>query len=84
MMDAKSREAAESAFNRYERREAEISRALQQEHARHEAALKNMYRLRLLRLQRDAENAASEVAIAGSFRDVSEEDCSVSDCPTKK
>jgi|HubBroStandDraft_6_1064221.scaffolds.fasta_scaffold32553_9 hypothetical protein len=64
MMDTKSREAAESAFNRYERREAEISLALQQKHARHEAALKNMHRLRLLRLQRDAENTASEIVPA--------------------
>jgi hypothetical protein len=63
-MDTKSREAAESAFNRYERREAEISLALQQKHARHEAALKNTHRLRLLRLQRDAENTASEIVPA--------------------
>jgi hypothetical protein len=63
-MDTKSREAAESAFNRYERREAEISLALQQKHARHEAALKNMHRLRLLRLQRDAENTPSEIVPA--------------------
>jgi hypothetical protein len=51
MMDTKSREA-------------EISLALQQKHARHEAALKNMHRLRLLRLQRDAENTASEIVPA--------------------
>lgn len=63
-MDAKSREAAKSAFNRYERREAEINKPVRPEQARHEAAVKNMQRLRILRQQREAENAASEVAAA--------------------
>jgi hypothetical protein len=58
-MDAKSREAAETAFSRYERREAEINKAFQQEHERREAAVKNMHRLRSLRLQREA-NIAPE------------------------
>jgi len=40
-MASNSREVAESAFKKYERREAEITRARQQEHARHEAALKH-------------------------------------------
>ena len=57
-MDAKSREAAESAFKRYEPREVEIIRRFQ-EQARHEAAVKNMDRLRLLRQQREAEKAAT-------------------------
>jgi len=35
------------------RREAEINDALRQEQARHEAAVKNMHRLRALRLQHD-------------------------------
>lgn len=52
-MDAKA--LAEAAFNKYERREAEINGALQQERAKHEAAVKNMHRLRLLRLQHDAQ-----------------------------
>jgi hypothetical protein len=46
------KEVAESAFNKNKRREAEINSALQQERAKHEAAVKNMHRLRLLRLQR--------------------------------
>jgi hypothetical protein len=60
VMDAKDRKVAESAFNKNERREAEITSALRQEQAKHEAAVKNMHRLRLLRLQRDAQEAASE------------------------
>ena len=52
-MDAK--EVAESAFNKSERREAEINSALWQERAKHDATIKNMHRLRLLRLQRDAQ-----------------------------
>jgi hypothetical protein len=54
MMSVKHREVAESVFDKNERREAEIKNALQQEHARHEATIKNMHRLRSLRLQRDA------------------------------
>jgi hypothetical protein len=55
-MRAKDREIAESVFDMSKRREAEISSALQQEHAKHEAAMKNMQRLRSLRLQRDADS----------------------------
>jgi predicted negative regulator of RcsB-dependent stress response len=47
-----AKEVAESAFNKSERREAEMNSALQQERAKHDAAVKNMHRLRLLRLQR--------------------------------
>ena len=54
-MSAKDREVAESVFDKNKRREAEINSALHQEHARHEAAMKNMQRLRSLRLDRDAE-----------------------------
>jgi hypothetical protein len=61
-MDANHRVAAEAAFNRQEYREVKIADALRREQARREAALTNMHRLRLLRLQREAENAASEVA----------------------
>ena len=45
---------AETVFERNQRRESEINDALKQEHARREAAVKNMYRLRALRLARDA------------------------------
>jgi hypothetical protein len=48
------REIAETVFQRNERREAEINDALRQEYARLEAAVKNMYRLRALRIARDA------------------------------
>jgi hypothetical protein len=58
-MSAKTREVAESAFEKYQRREAEIAGALRQEQARHDAAIKNMHRLRSLRLQQEA-NAAAE------------------------
>jgi hypothetical protein len=53
MLDAKQREVVETVFDRNMRREAEINDALRQEQARHEAAVKNMHRLRALRLQRD-------------------------------
>jgi hypothetical protein len=54
MPDAKQRAVAETVFDRNKRREAEINDALKQENARREAAVKNMYRLRALRLARDA------------------------------
>jgi hypothetical protein len=47
------REIAETIFQYNQRREAEINDALKQEYARREAAIKNMYRLRALRLGRD-------------------------------
>jgi hypothetical protein len=53
MLEAKQREVAESVFDRNKRREAEINDALGQQQARHEAAVKNMHRLRALRLQRE-------------------------------
>jgi hypothetical protein len=46
--------AAETVFDKKKRREAEINGALEQERTRHEAAVKNMNRLRSLRLERDA------------------------------
>ena len=52
-MSDSRREIAESVFERNQRREAEISEALKQEHARREAAVKNMYRLRALRLSQE-------------------------------
>ena len=53
MADDKTHEVAESVFQRNERREAEINAALKQENARREAAVKNMYRLKALRLERN-------------------------------
>jgi hypothetical protein len=54
MLTAKQLEVAETVFDRNKRREAEINDALRQEQARHEAAIKNMQRLRALRLARDS------------------------------
>jgi hypothetical protein len=42
-----------SVFERKQRLEAAMAAGLQQEAARHEAAVKNMHRLRALRLERD-------------------------------
>jgi hypothetical protein len=52
-MTENQRQIAETVFERNQRREAEINDALKQENARREAAVKNMYRLRALRLSRD-------------------------------
>src|SRR5215469_1243586 len=54
MLDTRTRVVAESVFDRNKRREAEINEALKQEDARREAAVRNMLRLRALRLERDA------------------------------
>jgi hypothetical protein len=53
IMTDKQREIAETVFERNQRRETEINDALKQEYPRREAAIKNMYRLRALRLARD-------------------------------
>lgn len=53
MTDADHRDLAESVFRRDPNRD-EINEALKQEHARREAAVKNLYRLRALRLDRGA------------------------------
>jgi hypothetical protein len=53
MTDTDQRAFAETVFERNQRRDAEINEALKQENARREAAVKNMYRLRALRLKRD-------------------------------
>ena len=45
---------SEAVLDRNQRREAEIKEALKQEAARHAAAVKNMHRLRALRLAQDA------------------------------
>jgi hypothetical protein len=44
---------AETVLERNQRRDAEITEALKQENARRDVAVKNMYRLRALRLERD-------------------------------
>jgi hypothetical protein len=56
MAETKARAVAESLFDRNQRRNAEIEAALRQEAARHDAAVKNMDRLRALRLERDAKS----------------------------
>jgi hypothetical protein len=52
MANTDQREIAETAFRRNPKRD-EINEALRQEYARREAAVKNLYRLRALRLARD-------------------------------
>jgi hypothetical protein len=53
MTDISQRALAETFFDRNQRRHAEINEALRQENARRDAAVKNMYRLKALRLERD-------------------------------
>jgi hypothetical protein len=53
MINTDQRAFAETIFERNQRRDAEINEALKQENARREAAVKNMFRLRALRLERD-------------------------------
>lgn len=60
MLTAQHREVAETVFDRNKRREAEISDALREEQARHQAAVKNMLRLRALRLARDTEKESAD------------------------
>jgi hypothetical protein len=49
---------SEAVLDRNQRREAEINEALKQEAARHAAALKNMHRLRALRLAQEDNHKA--------------------------
>jgi hypothetical protein len=51
-MTENQREIAETVFARNQPREAKINDASKEEYARREAAIKNMYRLRALRLAR--------------------------------
>ena len=53
MPDTLQHEVAETVFERIQCREAEINEALKQEAARREAVIRNMHRLRALRLARD-------------------------------
>lgn len=63
MADAKVIERAERVFQRNERREAEINDALKQEEARHAAVVKNMHRLRALRLSRTRKEIGARAPI---------------------
>jgi len=60
MLTTKQLEVAETVFDRNKRREAEINNAVRQEQARHQAAVKNMLRLRALRLARDTKEESSD------------------------
>ena len=51
-----ARQVAEFVFDRNKRGESEINDALKHENARHDAAMKNMQRLRALRIERDAKD----------------------------
>ena len=53
MAHSDQRAFAETVFERNQRCEVEINEALKQENQRREAAVKNMHRLRALRLERD-------------------------------
>jgi len=55
-MRDEDRQAAESVFDRYQRRESELNEVVKQDRARHDAAMKNMQRLRALRIERDTKN----------------------------
>jgi hypothetical protein len=53
MFETNQREVAESLLERTQQREQEIKHALKLEAERHEAVIRNMHRLRMLRLARD-------------------------------
>jgi len=53
MTDSDKRAFAETVFEREQRREKEIKDALKLEAQRRDAVVKNMHRLRALRLERD-------------------------------
>lgn len=53
MLDTKQREIAETVFHRNQPRDTANNNALAQEAAHHAATVKNMERLRALRLARD-------------------------------
>ena len=52
MIDNDPRAIAETVFDRNQRRELEISEALKLEQERHAAVVRNMHRLRAMRLSR--------------------------------
>jgi len=53
IVDMKPERLSETISERNQRREAELTEALEREATRHDAAVKNMHRLRALRLERD-------------------------------
>jgi hypothetical protein len=55
-MRARDYRVAESMFNRQQSRESELDEVLNQERGRDDAVMKNMTRLRALRIERDAKN----------------------------
>jgi hypothetical protein len=61
-MTDNQRQIAETAFQPNQRRQ-EINDALKQEYKRREAAVKNMYRLRALRLERDQKAKTNERSV---------------------
>ena len=68
MLDTKARERAETLFDRNEKRAREISDALKQEAARHEAAVANMHRLKALRLSRNALQNRTKPSSTGGYK----------------
>ena len=66
-MTENRREIAETFFARNQAREEKINDALKEEYARREAAVKNMYRLRALRLAQ-VEKLSNGIPIAGRPR----------------
>ena len=56
MISAHARQRAESLFDREKRRDGEIADAMKEEQARHEATLRNMHRLKALRLSQATKN----------------------------
>ena len=60
MSDTNQHEVVESLFERNQRRETELNEALKLEAERHAAAVRNMYRLRALRLARDTKSNNEE------------------------
>jgi hypothetical protein len=61
-MSERDRKAAEATFNKKQKREAEINEVLKQEDARRDATMKNMQRLRALRIERDTKKKNQPVA----------------------
>jgi hypothetical protein len=61
MIDRDARAVAETIFEREQRREREIGDALKLGEDRHAAVIKNMHRLRALRLSRRQSKGSGEV-----------------------
>jgi hypothetical protein len=59
----KRRSVVENVFDRNQRREAEINEALKQEATRHAAVVKNMHRLRALRLAREEKGKKQQLTM---------------------